>query len=758
MKGFRVVALLLFAGLLLAEAQLVKQQSQLHQLQRKIQQSFCISLGVESEELCAKIALDDTCHFNVTLTAGKTQIFDKSFYQQLPPSMQVCAPWSEGCDLCLRFNNLVSQTEPACMETALSCFGVELSTAELGCVEGLSAGLRECVKCPQGCSEHGICENGVCRCDEGWTGEACSQAKPELLWHACPFGGIIGLQNLCLDISYASCELILGVVFRGLDIFGQSISLAEMLEDPTNQFCVEPIDGCEICASVPDFTLDKNTHLASGCPALAGNCFGMELPGDTYALPCFEDSQILGECVGCPNDCTAPNGECVDGHCKCKDDWIGLDCSYKDCPHKCSEHGRCVRGFCLCDEGWSGIECSIPCTTSPTDTMLISEQSQAVILKKGQPAHFFITTEEPLGSLSFTFARIDAGTSLSLHGWLRESCQAGPAFYDADFPTTSWSSSDSSAVKLFNALEDCPPEAEKGGRWYFNLTCSETSASDSTCRVRVTPHVRTIQALGSTPHEAFITPEEVHYYSITSTATGSGQFLVLNISQAPTSSVEEAKRKPLGLIAVERSRCPLQAEAQAATSMAVIKSPTSQSVQSGQQGTTYVSNHYDLLLANLTRGEYFIRVAGPASSTSVATAMRYTIQASLSSSYCSEPCQNEGACAGLNTCLCPKEWAGHLCELPRCDLPCEHGVCTAYQTCKCEDGWTGSQCNHRSSSSNSPSRTSLFFLGAITMGGIVLVAALGGGAYVWYRRRKASRLQADFLEMEESFMSAANFE
>ncbi len=57
------------------------------------------------------------------------------------------------------------------------------------------------------------------------------------------------------------------------------------------------------------------------------------------------------------------NGICDgNGQCLCVPPFIGLDCSIKDCPNKCSNNGWCSEEYpvsrCICDPGYTGHDCS----------------------------------------------------------------------------------------------------------------------------------------------------------------------------------------------------------------------------------------------------------------------------------------------------------------------------------------------------------------------------------------------------------------
>lgn len=62
-----------------------------------------------------------------------------------------------------------------------------------------------------------------------------------------------------------------------------------------------------------------------------------------------------------PSNCSG-NGDCVDGHCQCRQGWQGAGCDSLVCqPPACGPHGFCTVDGCVCDAGWRGETCSQEC-------------------------------------------------------------------------------------------------------------------------------------------------------------------------------------------------------------------------------------------------------------------------------------------------------------------------------------------------------------------------------------------------------------
>ena len=61
----------------------------------------------------------------------------------------------------------------------------------------------------------------------------------------------------------------------------------------------------------------------------------------------------------CPKNCN-DKGDCLNGECKCKKGWSGLDCSIEICKNNCNNNGICVdqdkpNGKCDCFKNYFGI-------------------------------------------------------------------------------------------------------------------------------------------------------------------------------------------------------------------------------------------------------------------------------------------------------------------------------------------------------------------------------------------------------------------
>ncbi|EPY80078.1 tenascin isoform 1 [Camelus ferus] len=156
--------------------------------------------------------------------------------------------------------------------------------------------------CGCNCHLRGQCLDGQCVCDEGFTGEDCSQV-------ACP----------------SDCN------------------------DQGNEEHGRCVDGRCVC---------QDGFAGEDCrePLCLNNCHNR---GRCVENECVCDEGFTGEDCGeliCPNDCF-DRGRCVNGTCFCEEGFEGEDCGRLTCPHACRGHGRCEEGQCVCDEGFAGADC-----------------------------------------------------------------------------------------------------------------------------------------------------------------------------------------------------------------------------------------------------------------------------------------------------------------------------------------------------------------------------------------------------------------
>uniref|UniRef100_UPI00398F6DCB tenascin-like isoform X2 n=1 Tax=Pristiophorus japonicus TaxID=55135 RepID=UPI00398F6DCB len=252
----------------------------------------------------------------------------------------------------------INCTEPDCPENC-NKRGMCINGKCL-CEEGFTG--EDCsfeVTCLNDCSDQGRCINGVCQCFISYTGEDCSQ---ELCRIDCGVYGTCA-DGVCIcDEGYTGedCRIKLcpnNCSSQGICVNGQCVCDAGLTgQDCTDLACLNNcynrgrcVDGECICDE--GFTDQDCSEII--CP---NDCYDR---GRCIEGVCYCDEGFTGEDCGelvCVNNCSN-NGLCVNGQCVCNEGYAGEDCSEWACLNNCNNHGVCVDGECICHEGFTGEEC-----------------------------------------------------------------------------------------------------------------------------------------------------------------------------------------------------------------------------------------------------------------------------------------------------------------------------------------------------------------------------------------------------------------
>lgn len=326
--------------------------------------------GQKVNDACVILSEADDCGLNVALNVAGQQIFIKEMDLELAP--EVCGQYSS-CQFCISILLDKNNNSIRCVTVTPKC-GLTLPSIDAGCFpEEVLDGIVSCqdAKCPNDCSGHGTCNNGVCQCNEDYYGEDCSSSG-QLFFYCRKLDDLTG--NLCVRVSFLDCSIGVTMLLEGggveVPMYDNSYPISQFKQIFQAGQCAD-LGVCSACIAWDNLTLTET--YAGGCGSVSITCPGMS---DSYQIGCFEDNNIIPDCFGsCPNNCTGTHGTCDNGICHCNGQWSGDDCSViSGCPGggHCSGHGTCQIStdgngrICHCDDGYAGTDCSIkkPSTTT----------------------------------------------------------------------------------------------------------------------------------------------------------------------------------------------------------------------------------------------------------------------------------------------------------------------------------------------------------------------------------------------------------
>ena len=181
----------------------------------------------------------------------------------------------------------------------LECSGRGIcNNGTCACLQGYTGVACEHLACPNHCSQRGDCvleshsaggigkngEQAVCKCDDGFGGNDCSQ-------RVC---AAAGAAKNCSGVGF--CSVALG----NICLCPRGRGGADCSEPACASSCVAPRGRC----------VDGKCHCAVG-----------------WSGPSCETPTCDKACSG--------HGTCTTGGCRCEDGWFGQDCSQQRCPNDC---------------------------------------------------------------------------------------------------------------------------------------------------------------------------------------------------------------------------------------------------------------------------------------------------------------------------------------------------------------------------------------------------------------------------------------
>jgi len=216
------------------------------------------------------------------------------------------------------------------------------------CEQGWAGRACETALCGEdGCGAHGQCLGaGGCQCEAGWRGATCAEAEC-----ASDCSG----RGSCLN-GVCACDQ----GFTGVDC-----------STHTSSACPDSCSGhgnCAVAGSRTPICLCHSRFVGVTCALEVGCPTDCNDNGRCVDGECMCYRGYSGEACEafCPHNCTlalnflgsyTSRGRCsMDHRCICKEGFSGPDCS-QECPSRCFGHGECVDGECVCRDGYEGYDC-----------------------------------------------------------------------------------------------------------------------------------------------------------------------------------------------------------------------------------------------------------------------------------------------------------------------------------------------------------------------------------------------------------------
>eukprot|EP00913_Durusdinium_trenchii_P003237 g2993.t2 len=291
---------------------------------------------------------------------------------------------------------------------------------------------RESGSCIDDCSGHGSCSMGVCRCEDGYTGEACDVVHCK---DDCSGRGS------CLD-GRCACD---------------SAFYGAACEFPR---CKDDCNGHGYC--------DSGKCVCTG--GYRGLSCAERAPMPKIILPVVDTKKVKSIAPpSCPEDCNH-KGRCeVDGTCSCMANYTGLACE-NHCPSGCSGKGACTGGQCICFFGWGGVDCSLPMCCNGHGDCPIPGTCKCHEGWMGEQCEIELKCPDPACSEHGTCF---LGTCRCQQGWAGVACQQIPPALIPAAPGTLGDPMPAALLDLHSKEETGSPPAPKcnapNGRWSDDL-------------------------------------------------------------------------------------------------------------------------------------------------------------------------------------------------------------------------------------------------------------------------------------------------
>eukprot|EP00771_Trimastix_marina_P002864 gnl/Trimastix_PCT/403.p1 GENE.gnl/Trimastix_PCT/403~~gnl/Trimastix_PCT/403.p1 ORF type:complete len:1079 (+),score=362.23 gnl/Trimastix_PCT/403:115-3351(+) len=169
-------------------------------------------------------------------------------------------------------------------------------------------------RCMNNCSGHGRCIDGACQCDSGYADVDCSVRVAVLEDGETVEGAAALLQWKYYTINFEDTTDLNTLTIRMHANSGDPDLYVSKLDFPTTT----KYDHCDI-------SLHRDHEIVLRRPEFGAGVYHIGVFGFEAATFSINATATLE----CPNGCSG-HGECVNGHCQCRDTWTLEDCSAED--------------------------------------------------------------------------------------------------------------------------------------------------------------------------------------------------------------------------------------------------------------------------------------------------------------------------------------------------------------------------------------------------------------------------------------------
>jgi len=172
--------------------------------------------------------------------------------------------------------------------------------------------------CMNNCSNHGLCTNGTCQCNTGWTTQQdCSEFNVQLSGgtNYTESNRIVGGETHHFSLDVKSANQLLFDINTTMDVENKLhvyLKLASV-PNPFDYFLQANVSNDFLRLDVPALTFEQmGVWFVTMMMDISGPTTDYVIQGFTLRI--------------CPNDCSS-NGHCDAGVCICKPQYVGSDCS-----------------------------------------------------------------------------------------------------------------------------------------------------------------------------------------------------------------------------------------------------------------------------------------------------------------------------------------------------------------------------------------------------------------------------------------------